>query len=55
MDEATFAALRLSTEGRGSFREIMETPVNVVMDMIHFSRFCADWDHTHLHLNKEKK
>lgn len=55
MDEATFAALRLSAEGMGSVKEILDSPVDLVIHMIHFSRYRTDLVNTEQHLNKEDR
>jgi hypothetical protein len=54
MDESLFAALRLSAEGSGTVREIMETPADQVMHMIFFNRYRVDYENTWTEMNKRK-
>ena len=43
MDPATYLAVRLSKEGFGAPGEILRTPVNEVLAMLHYSNFSADY------------
>ncbi len=52
MDDATFIALGLSKAGFGRADLIREMPTDLVLDMLDFSNFSADYSETVSQLNR---
>jgi hypothetical protein len=52
MNPARLIAVRLAKEGFGSPVAILRTPVSMVLDMLNYSNFLADYSETAGELNK---
>lgn len=55
MDEARLVALRLAKEGFGTLQAITEMPADLVLDALEYSDFLADYQETHMELNRPPK
>ena len=46
--------MKLSKAGYGTILEILDTPVDLVLDMISYEEFCMDYESEFIELNKEE-
>ena len=53
MDEAVFVACRLSKEGFGTVNELLEMAADLVIDMIHFTKYRSEFEETYAALNRK--
>lgn len=51
-DEGLVLALRLSKEGFGTLREVMDWPADRFLDAVEYSNFLADYQETAIELNR---
>lgn len=47
--------MRLAKEGLGTVNEVLEWPADRFLDAVEYSNFLADYQETHLELNRSKK
>lgn len=53
MKPARLIATRLSKEGFGTPLQILQMPVGIVIDALHYSNFLGDYERTFANLNKD--